>query len=132
MNLGDKMNKEQSEQRVDTHVIDDMIKKGVGVGAKIEITLTQDAAFYNGATHAPTVNATGYEKFDPQYHDTNDMRPGMTIRGFVYKFQEDRVTLVNAWPKPKEGRAEDLLYRYVQNDVISSYIAEVPGSKKSD
>jgi len=122
----------QTEQRVNTTVIDDMTKKGVGVGAKIEITLSKDAAFYNGATCAPTVNATGYERFDPEYHDKNYMRPGMTIRGFVYKFEDDRVTIVNAWPLPNKGRAEDLLYRYVQNDVIASYTAEVPGSKKSE
>lgn len=121
----------KTEQRVDTHVIDDMIEKGVGVGTKIEITLSKDAAFYDGSTPAPTINPMGYEKFDDKYLDQSDKRPGLTVRGFVWKFDEvnGRVTVVNMWPVPGKGWADDAVYRFVESDVIASYIAEIPKTK---
>ena len=121
--MEDKMD---NETLVNTKVIDDMIKENIVPGTKIEITLNEDAAFYDGSTPAPTTNPMGYEKFDAKYHEERDKRPNMHVVGFVNQFKKDRLSLVNVWPLPLKAWAYDVTYIFVHNDVIASYIADVP------
>ncbi len=106
----------------DTRIIDIMESKGLVPGAKLEITLLKDAAYYDGSTPAPTHNMEGYEKFDPAYHDDNDLRSNAKVVGFVYSINKEngRIVLTSSISNESKNTRDRKVF-YVQNDAIFDY-----------
>ena len=91
----------------------EMEKNGIASGTSLEITLTQDAACYEGYD---STGSDSYSKYS-NVHNESRKRPEYKVTGFVHELENNKLVLCNVFPIPL-GTARSTSISY---DVIDSY-----------